>query len=160
MRHQVQQMIVSFISENPGSQISAVVKAMPEIDRSSISSALTRLALLGKLNRKQGVHGCFEYTLANGESAPEVIPVATPAPAPVTQQAAISPLEWECKFSKAEDLLSKGLTRRANHAFLELLDVTSEATLREKVIRRRNCCGSKPHGDDSTVAGRYVGEHK
>ncbi|SUW63271.1 Uncharacterised protein [Buttiauxella agrestis] len=156
MRVQIQNLILNFISENPGTQISAVVKGLPDIDRSSVSSALTRLTMQGKLTRVEGNGGRFEYTITAGE----ILPVAAeplPVVAVVPNQRVISPDEWERRFSKAEELLVKGLSRRANQAFLELLDVTSETTLREKIVSCRSRCGSKPSGDSSTVAGHFVG---
>ncbi len=158
MKKPIQDLILNFISENPRTQISALVTSLPEIDRSSVASALTRLTVQKKLRRRQGLNGRFEYTLSKGKHAP-VIPVVEVTAAPVAhKQKTISAAEWQCRFSEAEALLQKGLTRRANHAFLELLDVTAEASLRERVIRCRNRCGSKPSGDNSTLAGRYVGD--
>jgi len=158
MKVQIQNLILNFISENPGTQISEVVKSMPDVDRSSVSSALTRLTMQGKLTRVEGNGGRFEYTITTGE----IIPVAAeslPVVAVVPNQRVISPDEWECRFSKAEDLLKRGLPRRANNAFLALLDVTAETTLREKIVRSRDCSvrGLKPSGDGSSVAGRFVG---
>jgi hypothetical protein len=158
MRVQIQNLILNFISENPGTQISAVVKSMPDVDRSSVSSALTRLTMQGKINRRTGCNNRFCYTIAAGEPVP-VIAVSEPVhvPAAVPKQKIISPEEWDHRFSKAEELLVKGLSRRANQAFLELLDVTSETTLREKIVSCRSRCGSRPSGDSSAVAGHFVG---
>ena len=159
MRVQIQNLILNFISENPGTQISAVVSSLPEVDRSSVSSALTRLAMQGKVNRRTGSNKRFSYFIAAGEPIPVVArPEPVCVPTSVSKQQIISPEEWEHRFSKAEALLGKGLTRRANQAFLELLDVTSETTLREKIVRHRDRCGCKPSGDGSMMAGHFVGE--
>lgn len=159
MRIQIQNLILSFISENPGTQISAVVSSLPEVDRSSVSSALTRLTMQGKVHRRTGSNKRFSYTLAAGEPTPVVTrPEPVCVQISVPKQHIISAEEWAFRFSKAEDLLNKGLSRRANQAFLELLDVTAETTLREKIVRCRDRCGRRPYGDSSTVAGHFVGK--
>jgi len=160
MKNPIQNLILKFISENPRTQISDLVKALPDIDRSSVSSALTRLTSQGKLRRRQNHYGRFEYRTPKGTCIPDA-PDEVPTPAAVSkQQKTVSPGEWQRRFSEAEALLNRGLARRANHAFLELLDVTTAAGLREKVIRGRNRCGSKPSGDSSSLAGCYVGDRK
>ncbi|WMY72758.1 hypothetical protein RHD99_14895 [Buttiauxella selenatireducens] len=158
MRVQIQNLILNFISENPGTQISAVVSSLPDVDRSSVSSALTRLTMQGKVSRKTASNKRFSYTIASGETVPSISkPVPVHVPAVVPKQHSISTEEWERRFSKAEALLEKGLLRRANQAFLELLDVTAETTLRDKIVRHRDQCGCKPSGDDSMMAGHFVG---
>lgn len=158
MRVQIQNLILKFISENPGTQISAVVSNLPDVDRSSVSSALTRLTMQGKITRSTGKNKRFTYCIAVGEGIPAVAktePVHITAVVP--KKEIISQEEWEGRFSKAEALLEKGLPRRASRAFLELLDVTGEATLRERIIRCRARCGCRPSGDGSMMAGRFVG---
>lgn len=158
MRVQIQNLILNFISENPGTQIAAVVSSLPDVDRSSVSSALTRLTLQGKINRRTGSNNRFSYTIAAGEPVLLIVrPEPVCVPTSVPKQQIISTEEWELRFSKAEALQKKGLSRRANQAFLELLDVTSETTLREKIVRHRDRCGCKPSGDGSMMAGHFVG---
>lgn len=159
MRLQIQNLILNFISVHPGTRIADVIRGLPEVDRSSISSALTRLAAQGKITRVTDSRDRYEYTIAEGEVIPVISMVEqTSMPVHTINQQIITPEEWECRFSKAEELLEKGFPRRANQAFLELLDVTAETVLREKIVRSRDRCGSRPTGDSSTIAGHHVGK--
>lgn len=159
MRMQIQNLILSFISGHPGTRIADVVRGLPDVERSSISSALTRMAMRGKITRVAGRNDRFEYTLAKGGVVPVIPAAAVPLP-PVPKLKSVSKDEWDRRFNEAESLLNAGLNRRANTAFLELLDVTADTRQRESIIRRKAYClrGLNPAGDGSTVAGRFVGD--
>ena len=137
MRTPVQDQILNFISKYPGAQIGEIIAALPEIDRSSISSALTRMTQQGRLIRKVGKNKRFSYRVARGEPiplVPEKTEISTPPSRPVSQQQVISLDEWNRRFEQVKDLAEKGLHRRASRLSLELLDVTGDARMRDKLI--------------------------
>ncbi|WP_279047283.1 hypothetical protein [Cedecea davisae] len=148
MRAQVQSRILALVGKNPGYQITDVIHTLTDVDRSSISSALTRLTMQGKLIRETGKNRRFIYFVPKGDPVPcelekrqklapepddELAPLDLPPPA-IKQ---VGMAEWERRFAAAGELDSKGLHRRAARLLLELLDVTADQSLRERIIRRK-----------------------
>lgn len=137
MKTPVQDMILNFISTHPGTQIGEIITALPEIDRSSISSALARMTQQGRLIRKVGRNKRFAYRVARNKPiplAPEKTEISPPPARLVPQQQVISLDEWNRRLEQIKDLIARGFHRRASRLSLELLDVTGDARLRDQLI--------------------------
>jgi len=138
MKSPVQDRVINFISTHPGTRIGEIIEALSEIDRSSISSALTRMTKQGRLIRMTGRNQQFTYRVARNEPIPQ-IPEKTEIPQPpaapfVSKQQVISQDEWNRRLEQIKELIAKGLHRRASRLSLELLDVTGDARLRDQLI--------------------------
>ena len=140
MKTPVQDLIVNFISQNPGAQMGDVIKALPELARSSISSTLPVLVRQGRLLRTTGRLRRYEYRVCQGKPI-KLVPekVETNAVKPITpnlvpKDQVISQEEWQRRFEMVQELANKGFPRRAARLSLELLDVTGDARLREQLI--------------------------
>lgn len=141
MKTPVQDMILNFISQNPGCQIGNIIAGLPDLNRSSISSNLPKMVRQGKICRTTGRLRRYEYRVGKHKPAPiqlqaekseEIQPPAALGVMP--KQQAISPEEWQRRFEKVQELESKGFHRRASRLSLELLDVTGDNRLREQLI--------------------------
>jgi len=138
MKTPVQDVILNFISQNPGCQIRDILAALPELHRSTITSNLPKMVRQGKISRTTGHFRRYEYRIGKCHSidlsAYKPEPISPPAQGVIPKQPAISMEEWQRRFEKVQELESKGFHRRAARLSLELLDVTGDTRLREKLI--------------------------
>jgi len=138
MKTPVQDMILNFISQNPDCQIGSIVAGLPELNRSAISSNLPKMVRQGRISRTTGKLRRYEYRAGKYNPvrlvAETLEGIEPPAPGSVPQQPAISMEEWLRRFERVQELKSKGFHRRAARLSLELLDVTGDGGLREKLI--------------------------
>lgn len=143
MKTLIMDRVVALLAEQPGLRIRDVVAAMPDVDRSTISSTLHRLSMRGVIVRRTGTNGRFRYSVATGQIIP-LIPASTTVhpddvepPLPLPAMPMISQSEWERLYAAAVELEKKGLYRRCERSLLELLDVTAEVKQREQIIRHK-----------------------
>lgn len=144
MKTLIMDRVVALLAEQPGLRIRDVVAAMPEVDRSTISSTLHRLSMRGVIVRRTGTNGRFRYSVASGQAIP-LVPLKPCAvdlddmepPLPLPVMPMISQAEWERRYAAAVELEKKGLYRRCERSLLELLDVTAEVKQREQIIRHK-----------------------
>lgn len=138
MKTPVQDMILNFISQNPECQLGDIIAALPGVNRSAISSNLPKMVRQGRISRTTGKLRRYEYRA--GKCSPIQLVadkpegIEPPAPGIIPKQPTISMEEWQRRFEKVLELESKGFHRRASRLSLELLDVTGDTGLREKLI--------------------------
>ncbi|MCS3433680.1 helix-turn-helix domain-containing protein [Klebsiella sp. BIGb0407] len=138
MRTPAQKLILNYIIQNPDTQMSDIIAALPELSRSAISSTLPILVREGRLIRTAGCNKRFEYRIVHGQvirPLPEEVETKTAnlLELPLNREA-ISIDEWQRRFEQVKELQAKGLFRRASRLSLELLDVTGDVRLREELI--------------------------
>lgn len=130
--------VFQHIKTNPSQLPSQIAAALPDVNRSTVYGAIDNLWLCGEIQRFDSGDG-FRYFVdsqATGDSK-------------------LTALEL-----KAVELESKCLWRRAADAWLTAYDAAKSSNDRERYRNHRlRCLGgmTKGYGDESCVAGRYVG---
>jgi len=130
--------VFQHIKDNPGLLPSEIAAALPEVNRSTAYGALENLWAYGEIERLEGADG-YRYFIDTARG----------------NDATLAELE-----TQARKLEKKGLFRRAATVWLEAFDNAESANDRELYRQRRLRClagMTKGYGDESCVAGRYVG---
>lgn len=130
--------VFQHIKDNPGLLPSEIAAALPGVNRSTAYGAIDNLWMYGEIERLAAGDG-FRYFVdtTNGSD----------------------PMLAELE-KRARELEEKGLHRRAAEVWLTAFDAAKSVNDRERYRQRRLRClagMTKGNGDDSCVAGRYVG---
>ena len=132
--------VFQHIKNSPSQLPSQIAAALPAVNRRTVYGAIDSLWLCGEIQRFDSGDG-FRYF--------------------VDLQAAIDS-KLVAMEQKAMELESKCLWRRAADAWLSAYDAAKSSNDRERYCSHRlRCLGGMTtgYGDDSCVAGRYVGEN-
>lgn len=130
--------VFQHIKANPGLLPSEIAAALPGVNRSTAYGAIDNLWAYGEIERLEGADG-YRYFIDTARG----------------NDATLAALE-----TQARELEKQGLQRRAAAVWLEAFDTAQSANDRELYRQRRLRClagMTKGYGDDSCVAGRYVG---
>lgn len=130
--------VFQHIKANPGLLPSEIAAALPDVNRSTAYGAIDNLWMYGEIERLASGDG-FRYFI---DKARDNDPV-------------LAELE-----KQASALQEKGCRRRAAEVWLAAFDAAKSVNDRERYRQRRLRClagMTKGNGDESCVAGRYVG---
>lgn len=130
--------VFQHIKDNPGLLPSEIAAALPGVNRSTAYGAIDNLWMYGEIERLAAGDGFRYFVDTTNGSDPMLV-------------------ELE---KQARQLEEKGLLRRAADAWLAAFDAAKSVNDRERYRKCRLECLSwmtRGYGDDSCVAGRYVG---
>lgn len=130
--------VFQHIKVNPGLLPSEIAAALPEVNSCTTYRAIDNLWVHGEIERLAAGDG-FRYFIDTTNGSDPVL------------------AELE---KQARQLEEKGLCRRAAEVWLAAFDAAKSVNDRERYCQRRLRClagMTKGNGDDSCVAGRYVG---
>ncbi len=130
--------VFQHIKANPGLLPSEIAASLPDVNRSTAYGAIDNLWAYGEIERLEGADG-YRYFIDTARG----------------NDATLAELE-----AQARKLEKQGLFRRAAAVWLEAFDTAQSANDRELYRQRRLRClagMTKGNGDESCVAGRYVG---
>ncbi|MEE6801311.1 MarR family winged helix-turn-helix transcriptional regulator [Escherichia coli O8:H10] len=130
--------VFQHIKDNPGLLPSEIAAALPEVTRSNAYGAIDNLWMYGEIERLAAGDG-FRYFVDTTNGSDSML------------------VELE---KLARELEEKGQRRRAAEVWLAAFDAAKSVNDRERYRQRRLRClagMTKGNGDDSCVAGRYVG---
>lgn len=130
--------VFQHIKANPGLLPSEIAASLPDVNRSTVYGAIDNLWMYGEIERLASCDG-FRYFI---DKARDNDPV-------------LAELE-----KQASALEKKGQRRRAAQVWLAAFDAAKSVNDRERYRQRRLRClagMTKGYGDESCVAGRYVG---
>lgn len=130
--------VFQHIKNNPGLLPSEIAAALPEVNGSTAYRAIDSLWVYGEIERLAAGDG-FRYFIDTTNGSDPVL-------AELEKQASV--------------LEEKGQRRRAAEVWLAAFDAAKSVNDRERYCQRRLRClagMTKGNGDESCVAGRYVG---
>jgi len=130
--------VYQHIQANPGLLPSEIAAALPGVNRSTAYGAIDNLWAYGEIERLEDADG-YRYFIDTARG----------------NDVRLAALE-----TQARELEKQGLYRRGAAVWLEAFDTAQSANDRELYRQRRLRCltgMTKGYGDDSSVAGRYVG---
>ena len=132
--------VFQHIKDNPGLLPSEIAAALPAVTRSTAYGAIDNLWMYGEIERLAAGDGFRYFVDTTNGSDPMLV-------------------ELE---KLARELEEKGQRRRAAEVWLAAFDAAKSVNDRERYCQRRLRClagMTKGFGDDSCVAGRYVGDN-
>ena len=132
--------VFQHIKDNPGLLPSEIAAALPGVSRSTAYGAIDNLWMYGEIERLAAGDEFRYFVDTTNGSDPR-----------------LAELE-----NRARELEEKGLQRRAAEIWLTAFDAAKSVNDRERYRQRRLRClagMTKGNGDDSCVAGRYVGDN-
>ncbi|EFH7974182.1 PerC family transcriptional regulator [Escherichia coli] len=130
--------VFQHIKTNPSQLPSQIAAALPDVNRSTVYGAIDNLWLCGEIQRFDSGDG-FRYFVDTTNGSDPML------------------AELEKHASVLEE---KGHRRRAAEVWLAAFDAAKSVNDRERYRQRRLRClagMTKGNGDESCVAGRYVG---